>query len=354
MSDAITRYLRDLKHRGMTQSTIENHEWMYRSIQRELGKPLEEADDEELLTLLEGRGYKPGMERLCRNRLNQFMAFMDRPVKLPLLKLPRRLPVQPSDLVSPDDVRALIEAADHPRDKALIAVTYESAARAREIIGLRYRDITFEPTHARIRVVGKTGERIIPLVESVPYLQQYLYYAGPYEPDDRIWRSKKIHDQSPIGYHNFYLILKRLALTVLGRHIHPHILRHSRATYLVKHPEISTSVICEIAGWTQGTSMMKTYIHLAGADVENAVLSMHGIKSLEGDEDRPLKPITCQRCNHVNPADARFCAHCSLILDGDETIGEIQEAEQLVEEVLKALMANPDLMRQLKDRIQQG
>jgi len=42
----------------------------------------------------------------------------------------------PKDLLKPDDVERLIDAAYNPRDEALVALLWETGARIGEIIGL--------------------------------------------------------------------------------------------------------------------------------------------------------------------------------------------------------------------------
>jgi integrase len=50
----------------------------------------------------------------------------------------------PNNLPGEEDAKKMIEAADHPRDKALIAVLYESGCRIGEIASLRIGDINYD------------------------------------------------------------------------------------------------------------------------------------------------------------------------------------------------------------------
>ena len=58
--------------------------------------------------------------------------------------------------------------------RALLAITYDSGCRKGEIFNLKLRDIKIKPTYWEITVSGKTGERTIPLTESIPYLRSWL------------------------------------------------------------------------------------------------------------------------------------------------------------------------------------
>lgn len=347
VTDSIQQYLTKLKREGATKNTLKTRACILRKFARHLGKPFTQTTTEEIMQILESSELAPSTEQSQRIMLNAFFKWLGHPVKLPKLRTKNTLPVQPNDLVSENEVKQMIEAADHPRNKALIAVTYESAARAQEILDLRRKDITFEPTHARIRVVGKTGERIIPIVWSASYLQQWLNYCRDLNPDEGIWQGK----YGPISYHRFRQILMQISEEALGRYVNPHLLRHSRATYLVKHPQVSEAVICELAGWVQGTSMMKRYIHLAGKDVEDAILAIHGKVPVHEPEASPLEPQDCPRCCYENPADARFCARCSLVLDQAEAL-QITEEDELLAKVLQNPQVKEAITKVLQDLLQ--
>ncbi|WP_456477768.1 hypothetical protein [Geoglobus ahangari] len=65
-------------------------------------------------------------------------------------------------------------------------------------------------------------------------------------------------------------------------------------------------------GWVLGTKMIKRYIHLADQDVENAILSLYGLKPK--NENWDLKVRKCPRCEFINDAESRFCSRCGLPL----------------------------------------
>ena len=85
------------------------------------------------------------------------------------LKLPGE-----GELLTERDIKRLIEVADHPRDKALLAVLYESGCRVGEVLNLYIKDVEFDKEGARMCVQGKTGMRKIRIIFSVPYLVTWL------------------------------------------------------------------------------------------------------------------------------------------------------------------------------------
>jgi site-specific recombinase XerD len=80
----------------------------------------------------------------------------------------------PEELLTEEDVKKLIEAADHLRDKALVSVLYESGCRIGELASLKIKNVTFDEHGAIIIVNGKTGSRRLRILGSTPYLSVWL------------------------------------------------------------------------------------------------------------------------------------------------------------------------------------
>ena len=60
------------------------------------------------------------------------------------------------------------------RDRCIISILYDAGLRISELAGLRIKDIELDSYGASIKVSGKTGERKIRLIDSVPVLKQWL------------------------------------------------------------------------------------------------------------------------------------------------------------------------------------
>ena len=76
--------------------------------------------------------------------------------------------VQASDILTEKEIDELIEAAEHPRDKAFISMLYELGARIGEIGTLRIKDVSKDEHSFIIDLRGKTGYRPVRIVESDP------------------------------------------------------------------------------------------------------------------------------------------------------------------------------------------
>lgn len=231
----------------------------------------------------------------------------------------RALPIRPEDLLTQEDIKKLINACNHPRDQALISILYESAARAEEIVKLRVGSIIFDKFGAKVTLEGNTGARIIRLVDSVPYIQTWLN-VHPYRdnPKAPLWcKIRKGLGKDSIHYHNVRKLVVSLGKEVgIEKPCTPHKLRHARLTELAKYlPEQKLKVY---AGWTPGSTMTGTYVHLSGKDLDDDILQLHGVTPKKPEkplEKGALRPHPCVRCNKTNSPTAQYCQFCGMILD---------------------------------------
>ncbi|KXA96730.1 hypothetical protein AKJ37_04570 [candidate division MSBL1 archaeon SCGC-AAA259I09] len=80
----------------------------------------------------------------------------------------------PEDLLSEGDVKELLRAAKNTRDRALIAVLWETGARIGELIDLKVGSFKERRHGKKILIKGKTGPRRLPLITSMPHVNDWL------------------------------------------------------------------------------------------------------------------------------------------------------------------------------------
>ena len=80
----------------------------------------------------------------------------------------------PDGLLSEEQIGLMINACRTPRDRAIIALLYDSGCRIGEIRTMRIKGVTFDRYGAWIRVSGKTGDRRLRLTISVPILATWF------------------------------------------------------------------------------------------------------------------------------------------------------------------------------------
>jgi len=103
---------------------------------------------------------------------------------IPKLKRKEISIYKPSDLWTPEDDLLFLKFCPSKREKCYHAISRDLSARPHEILKLKIRDVPFKNTaisqYADVTVnSGKTGTRSIPLINSIPYLKDYLDHEHP-------------------------------------------------------------------------------------------------------------------------------------------------------------------------------
>ena len=89
----------------------------------------------------------------------------------------------------------------------------------------------------------------------------------------------------------------------------------------------------EYFGWTQGSDMAATYVHLSGRDVDSTLLQMYSLKEKQEDKTAKLDVKICRRCKERNSPAQEFCGKCGnpldetkLIVDGNKQASDLMNA----------------------------
>ncbi len=244
----------------------------------------------------------------------------------------------PTDLLSPEDVQALVGACTHARDKALLSLLYDSGCRISEILTLRWGHISFESWGAALTVHGKTGSRRVVVVgNSIPYLLGWKeLHPLKALPDTPVFvglnsaDAKQGRADVAMNYAAAHRVIKMASERAgLNKRVYPHLFRHTKATELAK--KVTEAPLEAQMGWVPGSNMAKVYVHLSGRDQDAAILKAHGVDVPEGGLEKVELPKRCPRCDTSNPSNATYCRKCGLPLD--------MEAAMKVDDVRQNLMA---------------
>jgi len=253
----------------------------------------------------------------------------------------------PEDLLTEDDVKKMIDAADNPRDKALIALLWETGARIGEIYDLKVGDFQDHKHGLQIVIRGKTGARRLPLIESVPYIRAWLnMHPDKNNKKAPLWVNIGTKNKGKkVGYRALYKMLHEVAKKAgINKPVNPHHFRHSRATYLANR--FTEAQMCEWFGWVQGSDIPARYVHLSGRDIDAAYARIHGIEDEEMPEKSRLTPIECPRCMEKNAPGAKFCQRCGQALTLEAAM-EVERTEHRVVEAF-AMLKDVDVMKMLE------
>lgn len=259
----------------------------------------------------------------------------------------------PEDMITEEELLKVVSAALNPRDKCLIFMMYESGARIGEILPLRIKDIHFGEQITSIQVNGKTGQRRIPLISSTNYLSTWLnMHPLKDNPDAPLWiklmnrpskakgRKLELGSVQELSYSGVKKILETAfeRAGVKKKH-NAHQFRHARATDLAN--KLTEAQMKEYFGWTQSSDMAARYVHLSGRNVDDAILTINGLKPKEETKESKLKPKICSRCNEKNPPNASYCFKCAMPLNV-ETVQKEALENKIKEAALLEYMKSPE------------
>lgn len=247
--------------------------------------------------------------------------------------------IDPGSILREDDLQLLIEkGCRHEHERSFLRLLHETGCRIGELLGIRLKDLRQGDPLWTVRVNGKTGERTIPIRDSIPYLTIWLErHPDKRNPDAYLWVSMNNRFYGrPLRYDGARRLLERCFRRAgLKKPRNPHFFRHSRAT--LDAPRYSEAILCKLRGWTIGSQMARRYTHLSGKDVEDAVLRAKGLQAPETQEN-PGEPQKCS-CGVLNEPAARYCQACGRPMSVAVAIQDEEQKSQAIEEAMRAFAA---------------
>ncbi len=264
------------------------------------------------------------------------------------IKVPVRK-TRPPEILSREQIFRLIEACNQVdyELKLLVELLYETGARVGELLNLRVGDVEFDEYGAKVYIrKSKSEYRTVRVVMFAADLQRYV-------------EGRRMEDYVFTKNYNTLLQYLKDAWRIAGLpHIKRkfHVLRHSRATELMKLG-LNERELMLLFGW-KTRKMIDVYAHLTLADVESKLLRIY-----VGEEVEESRMISrkCPRCLAVVPPTASSCPRCGLPLKGEIMIrektihDEVEEARRLIDKLVEIALSNPDLLRSILQRsLKQG
>jgi integrase/recombinase XerD len=274
---------------------------------------------------------------------------------LPKLRRKEKSCYKPSDLWSQEDDLLFLKWVTNKRNRCYHTMARDLSARPHEILGLKIKDVVFKTTgkiqYAEVLVNGKTGSRSIPLIQSIPYVKDWLsnhpsrnnsnsplfiglgrrslgkpftisglqhiynYYKNDFFP--KLLRDSTITNEE-----------KDKIKSLLRKPFNPYIRRHSALTE--KSTKLKLHTLNQHAGWTTGSAVAQKYLHYFGNESSDSLLEAYGIVANDNIPINTLNPKTCPNCNEGNTIDARFCSKCRMIMsfEGYQETLELEKRKQ--------------------------
>jgi integrase len=288
-------------------------------------------------------------------------------VDLPTLKRKEQSIYKPSDMWTQEDDLLFLKYCQNKRDKCYFMIARDSSCRPHELLKIRIKDLVFKMVggrqYAEVLVNGKTGQRHIPLINSIPYLKDWLD-AHPQSGNENaalicglgksLGRPIRIESLN----HTYLDYKKEIFPKLLNNPIvsaedktkirellkkpwNPYIRRHSALTE--KSKILKENVLRQHAGWSPTSRMQQKYVHYWGNESNEAILEAYGLIDKTKKEIDKLKPRQCPNCNEQNRIDSKFCVKCRMVLTYDEyaeTLQRQKHKEDKIERLEKQVNEN--------------
>ena len=290
---------------------------------------------------------------------------------------PEETPVDVDDMFTKEEIEALREATDSPRNRALLEMLISTGQRLHAIQSLKVKHVDINEGTFRLNSEATDGlkgadsrSRKRPLLGAKEPVRQWLQYH-PCRDDDDFRESYlftaedlttvddhgEMLSEATIRYH-----LKKIRERAgIDKRLHAHRCRHYFVTVCKREYDMDNDTIKALIGHDPESRVMETtYQHLSMDDHIQEAEEKMGIR--EGDDTSSLTPNFCNVCNtRLNDGDRR-CPACGTeyapdAKDARETIEELlyeakgaaetEEEEISVDEVRRFIKANPWVIEEL-------
>ncbi|MBU4222854.1 MAG: tyrosine-type recombinase/integrase [Euryarchaeota archaeon] len=345
----IKKLLKLLKDKNRSKNTIKMTSRILDEAQIFIKKPLEDSVYDDLdaffTYLRDVKGMQAGSIELYQRKIIQFFNFCfnqdDNPKyhkilrKLKQCKLDKTKPyVRPQDILTPDEIKLLINVATLERDRCIVAVLYESGMRIGEFVALTNEMVEMDELKQHVifhipNMAGcKTGSRNTKCAEVYGYVQDWQK-CNP---------SDKFINISISG-------IRRVVKTLFDRAkikkpCNLHNFRHSIITYMASLHMTETELSYRFWGIPH-SSMVSVYIHLNEEMQSEGYLKAKGLGNSNGSMV-------------VNPLASR-CVNCGKLIQSGKLCKLCEDSKKLLEEnenlsstVKKLRVENQDTAKRLE------
>ena len=257
--------------------------------------------------------------------------------------------ILPSDLLTNDDIAKLLQSTRNLRDRGIISLMADAPLRPHELLGLKVGSVILDAPQPYLIVSAeaKTGQRHIPLFDSVAALSSYIESVKGLKVSDPLFVDyEQLQQKGKIGSMNYdslrMMLIKVNKRAGIKKRIYPHLFRHSIITRYSNN--LTNAQLEKIAGWRPGSNMHAVYQHLSTSDLDVAVATAKGLKVAETQTD--IKARVCHRCGFSNPPYQKYCGKCGSPLDIGTALAEMKLEKSAI-----ASAVNPEYLAGLVDAL---
>lgn len=297
-------------------------------------KEFQDMTKEDVNNWLYNKDIIPHSRQTYQQYLQKFFKWLDKDIEGWFEKIENAYDkvIPPSALWTREDVNKLINSYPETQHRALVATLYDSEARVSEICSMNIMDVEFIADVCVIYIrESKTQKRRIELLfatkELIPW---YNIRKQNAEPSDPLWLSKCNRDRnSRLTQGGVYEILKYgQRLSGVDKHLHPHLLRHSMASYLRKRG-FPDALHKKRMGLKPTSTVLERYTHLSDSEVAEGAREAFGGEPIRKrkQESNPLISVKCPRCGASVRQTDKVCHQCFYTINYEVVTEDISVFE---------------------------
>jgi integrase len=328
--EAIHEFVRAVDARGdVNRGTMTSNLNRLRLSAERSDVPLVEMDKKDvdalIFSLKHDRGLSDGTLRNYRKALRKF--YRERGANwyddIKIGSSPQRS-VDPDELLTDEEIDALLEACSNPRDKAMVALLADTGLRIGAIASLRIRDLdlTGQAGYVSINedanVKGASGT--IPITWSEGYVSGYLnVHPRQGDPEAALIHKSRgwYEDEDGDGAMTYQYLssrVKKLAdeADIDRSRVNTHNFRKSAISRWIREG-MSEQAIKHRACWDVDTDQIKVYSGVKDEELNAQILDHYGIEDANEEVSRPTLD-RCPRCSAALQPGHRFCPGCAAPL----------------------------------------
>lgn len=182
------------------------------------------------------------------------------------------------EILTREEIGAMEHAAANERDALIVRLLADTGMRVGELVALRTNDLIDKNRQHLLRVKGKGGrERFVPIMPGLfRRLQRYAINKRPTDAaGTRLFISTRRASTGlyePMTESGVGQMIRDLAERAgIERRVHPHLFRHSAATYYLQRG-MDSLLVAQLLGHTSLAMIQRVYSHLNTSDVHEALL----------------------------------------------------------------------------------
>jgi len=341
--------------RGLAASTNVNNCSDLRLSAERSDTPLVEMDRSDVDALLFEYKHEydmaTGTLRNYRKALRKFFRYHDRDwaEDIEIGATPDR-EVDADKCLTEDEISALREAADHPRNKALLEMLLDTGLRISALGTLRVQDVeltgragTVTLNQEAVGRKGASGKR--PLTWSKPYVANWLnVHPRGDDPDAPLFHRitepnggwGEVDGDGAVSYYHLQRLLKQIAeeAGVDRDKVNPHNFRKTAITQWIRQG-FSEQEIKHRATWVKDSRQFETYSQVTDEEMNQQILDKYGLADEEREQGQP-DIEDCPQCQTTLRGEPRFCPGCGLALSQRAAHSLDQVEDDIFEDMAEA------------------